>query len=411
MNLPVRVTVTAKVEAVTPEEDEDLLVEFLKTYRDAVQLVVNEIWSSNQIPSEKTLHKMFYSRLRSLGFRAHHVSEIYKRAREIVKSTKRNNGSKPILKKLTARIHPLDYKVDFNTKTLRIAVLNDQWVELRLKWYNHLDKCLDGSWKLGEVLVSYRSNKILVYLTFIKHVALREPKTVMGVDINFNNVTYTVLDLDGDPVSMGVIPFRGLRRALHFKKLAEKLQRRYSKSWRFLKWARRARSKWLRRARNILVDAAHYVAKRIVEVAGEYDALIVFEDLRKLREKDNGGKKLSWETQFWCYRRVQSYAEYKALLEGLRAIYVDPRKTSKTPPNGKLLRFINYRFVQLGETITTRDVVASWNLALRGLKRMRGSRVTWSPDSPADEGVRNRPNAGNPEARTTYSQIFTATRK
>ncbi|MFZ8782664.1 MAG: hypothetical protein ACO2OR_01580 [Desulfurococcaceae archaeon] len=235
MNLPVRVTVTAKVEAVTPEEDEDLLVEFLKTYRDAVQLVVNEIWSSNQIPSEKTLHKMFYSRLRSLGFRAHHVSEIYKRAREIVKSTKRNNGSKPILKKLTARIHPLDYKVDFNTKTLRIAVLNDQWVELRLKWYNHLDKCLDGSWKLGEVLVSYRSNKILVYLTFIKHVALREPKTVMGVDINFDNVTYTVLDLDGDPVSMGVIPFIGLRRALHFKKLAEKLQRRYSKSWRFLK--------------------------------------------------------------------------------------------------------------------------------------------------------------------------------
>ncbi|MFZ8782665.1 MAG: IS200/IS605 family accessory protein TnpB-related protein, partial [Desulfurococcaceae archaeon] len=87
----------------------------------------------------------------------------------------------------------------------------------------------------------------------------------------------------------------------------------------------------------MLVDAAHYVAKRIVEVAGEYDALIVFEDLRKLREKDNGGKKLSWKTQFWCYRRIHSCAEYKALLEGLRVVYVDPRGTSKTPPNGKLL--------------------------------------------------------------------------
>jgi putative transposase len=410
MNLPVRVTVTARVEAVTPEGDEGLLVEFLKLYRDSVQLVVNEIWNLNQIPSEKTLHKMFYSRLRSLGFRAHHVSEIYKRAREIVKSTKKNNGSKPVLKKLTARIHPLDYKVDFNTKTLRIAVLNNGWIELRLKWYNYLDKYLDGSWKLGEMLVSYRSNKILVYLTFIKHVALREPETVMGVDINFNNVTYTVLDLDGNLVSMGVIPFRGLRRALHLKKLAEDLQRRYPKSWRFLKWARRARSKWLRRARNILVDTAHYVAKRIVGVAREHSALIVFEDLRRLRENSNSGKELSWEAQLWCYRRIQSYTEYKALLEGLRAIYVDPRKSSKTPPNGKLLRFINYRFVQLGETITTRDVVASWNLALRGLKRMRGSRVTWSPDSPADEGMKTRPNAGNPEARK-YLQIFTATRK
>ena len=62
------------------------------------------------------------------------------------------------------------------------------------------------------------------------------------------------------------------------------------------------------------------------------------------------------------------------------------------------MRFVNYRFVELGEVVTSRDVVASWNIALRGLKRMRGSRVTWSPDSPAGEGMRSRPNAGNPEA-------------
>jgi putative transposase len=410
MSLSVRVTVTARVEAVTPEGEEGLLVEYLKLYRDSVQLVVNEIWNLNQIPSEKTLHRMFYSRLRSLGFRAHHVSEIYKRAREIVKSTKKNNGSKPVLKKVTARIHPLDYKTDFNTKTLRIAVLHDKWVELRLKWYNHLDKYLDGFWRLGEVLVSYRSNKILVYLTFTKNVALKEPKTIMGVDINFSNVTYTILDLNGNLVSIGVILHRGLSRALHLKKLAEKLQRRYPKSWRFMKWVKRARSKWLRRARNILVDSAHYVAKRIVEVAREHSALIVFEDLKKLRENGNGGKKLAWETQLWCYHRIQSYTEYKALLEGLRVIYVDPRKTSKTPPNGKPLRFINYRFIQLGETITSRDVVASWNLALRALQRMRGSWVTWSPDSPVGEGMKTRPNTGNPEEKK-YLKLITGIHK
>jgi hypothetical protein len=41
MSLPVRVTVTAKVEAVTPEGGEGLLLEFLRAYRDAVQLVVD----------------------------------------------------------------------------------------------------------------------------------------------------------------------------------------------------------------------------------------------------------------------------------------------------------------------------------------------------------------------------------
>jgi len=41
----------------------------------------------------------------------------------------------------------------------------------------------------------------------------------------------------------------------------------------------------------------------------------------------------------------------------------------------------------------------------KGLKQMRGSRVMWSPDSPADEEMKTQPNAENPEARftTNYS--------
>jgi len=105
MSLPVRVTVTAKVEAVTPKGDEGLLVEFLRAYRDSVQLVIDEIWGLDEAPSWTELHSMFYNRLVKKDFRAHHVSEIYRRAKEVVESTKKNNGSKPILKKLTARIH------------------------------------------------------------------------------------------------------------------------------------------------------------------------------------------------------------------------------------------------------------------------------------------------------------------
>jgi len=403
MTLPVRVRATARVEAVAPEGGEGLLLEFLRVYRDAVQLVVNEIWKQDKIPSIKKLHATFYSKLRALGFRAHHVSEIYKRAREVVEVSKKNKGSKPVLRRLTARISTYDYKVDFNTRTLRVAVLNDYWVELKLKWYSYLDKYLDGSWRLGEIQVSCRGGKILAYLTFNKEVQLKEPKAVVGVDLNFNNITYTIVDLNGNLVSMGIIPFRGLSRALHLKKLAEKLQKRCPKSWRFLRWARRARVRWLCRARNILLDSSHYIAKRLVEIAKEYSAVIALEDLEKLREKANGGK-LSWELQLWCYRRIQSFIEYKALVEGIRVVYVDPRGTSKTSPNGKPLVFIDYRFVKLGDATTTRDVIASWNLTLRGLKQMRGSRVRWSPDSSVNAGMKTRPNTGNPGA---YSQVFT----
>jgi putative transposase len=221
----------------------------------------------------------------------------------------------------------------------------------------------------------------------------------MGVDLNFNNITYTILDLNSELVSIGVIPFKGLKKALHYRKLAENLQRKHPRNWRFLKWARRIRARWLSRARNILVDSAHRVSKKLVEVAREYNAVIVFEDLEKIKENGNGGKKLSWEKPMWCYRRIQEYTEYKALLDGIKTIYVNPAKTSRKPPNGRKLRFINYRFVQLGDTVTSRDVVASWNLALKGLKQMKGSRVKWSPNSPRSEAMKTRAKRGNPETK------------
>jgi putative transposase len=411
MSLSVRVRATAKIEAVAPERGEALLIQFLKTYRDAVQYVVNSIWSLERLPSTKQLHKMFYNELKRYGFRAHHVSEIYKRAKEAVEATKKNKGSKPVLRRLNARIHPLDYKIDFSAKVLRVAVLNDQWVELKLKWYNYLDRYLDSSWRPGEILVSYRNGKILVYITFHRDVKPIDFRAVVGVDINFNNVTYTVLDLDGNLVTIGVIPFKGLERALHLKKLAEELQKRYPRSWRFLKWVGRVRGRWLNRARNILIDSAHRVSKKLVDIAKEYRALIVFEDLDKLRENSNNNHKLSWEKSLWCYKRIQMFTEYKAVFHGIKTVYVNPFKTSRRSPNGEKLKFINYRFVELRDVVTSRDVIASWNIALRGLKKlkqMRGFWAMWSPDSPADEGVRTRPNAGNPEARKIYPQLFTA---
>jgi len=260
-------------------------------------------------------------------------------------------------------------------------------------------------------MVSCRSNKIFVYITFHRDVKPMDSRAVMGIDINFNNVTYTVIDLNDNLVSIGVIPFKGLERALHLKKLSEDLQRRYPKSWRFLKWVRGVRGRWLNKARNILVDSAHRLSKKLVYIAREYRALIVFEDLDKLKENGNNSYKLSWEKSLWCYKRIQMFTEYKAALHGIKILYVNPFKTSKKSPNGKKLKFVNYRYVMLGNVITSRDVVASWSIALRGLKklkRMRGSRVMWSPDSPADEGVRTRPNAGNPEARKIYPQLTTA---
>ena len=103
------------------------------------------------------------------------------------------------------------------------------------------------------------------------------------------------------------------------------------------------------------------------------------------------------------------FTEYKAMVYGIKTVYVNPSKTSRRSPNGEKLKFINYRFVELGGVVTSRDVVASWNIALRGLeklKRMRGLGVKLSPDSSVDEGMRTRPNTENPGARNIYPQCL-----
>ena len=200
---------------------------FLRAYRDAVQYVVDRIWGLERLPTVKQLHEMFYRELREWGFRAHHVSEIYKRAKEVVKAVKKNGGSKPALKRATARLHPYEYRLDLERKMLRIAVLNGEWVEVKLRGVNRLQRFMAEGWRPKELLVSYRDDGFRVYVTLERKVGARRPRTVMGVDVNLDNVSYVVLDVDtGEIVTAGVIVFKGFRKALHLRKLAEGLQRR-----------------------------------------------------------------------------------------------------------------------------------------------------------------------------------------
>ncbi len=60
-----RVRVTAKVKAVTPDSSSlHKLIEFLRAYRDWTQYIVDQIWSEKRIPSIKELHYRFYRVLR-----------------------------------------------------------------------------------------------------------------------------------------------------------------------------------------------------------------------------------------------------------------------------------------------------------------------------------------------------------
>jgi len=65
---------------------------------------------------------MFYRILRSQGFLAHQRKQIYKYALGIARSAKRNNGRKPVLRKLSARVDKYDAKVDLENQAVVVKL-------------------------------------------------------------------------------------------------------------------------------------------------------------------------------------------------------------------------------------------------------------------------------------------------
>ena len=71
---------------------------------------------------------------------------------------------------------------------------------------------------------------------------------------------------------------------------------------------------------------SHRVANEIMAEAVEHDrSHIVFEDLTDIRKNV---PQASWH-HLWVFRRLYEYVAYKAREQGVDAVQVDPRNTSK----------------------------------------------------------------------------------
>jgi len=224
---------------------------------------------------------MFYKMLREQGFRAHQAKQIYKYALALVKAVKKNSGSKPILRKLSARIDQYDAKIDLENQ---LVVLKLRSKEFRIKLLHnkdHVKKFLSRKWY--EIMISIdRQGRIWVAIPFRWDYESYKPRDIISLDINLKKVVV----YDGRSVRRIDTRFA---EALHLKHLAEDVQKRHSYAW-------RRNRKWLeiiralhRRSGNIIVDWCRKFAKYIVSKARKTRSAIALEDLEKLCRNCNCG--------------------------------------------------------------------------------------------------------------------------
>ncbi|MEM3966345.1 MAG: RNA-guided endonuclease TnpB family protein [Ignisphaera sp.] len=342
------------------------LVEFLRLYRDALQLVVDRVWNLDEVPSIKALHRMFYSELMRYNLRAHHVKQVYVYAKAVVRASKQNGGRKPVLRKLTARVDKYDYKLDLESRTLILKIHRGREVRLKLLTSNERIEKFRG-WSNYEIAVKIVEDKVYVAIYFRKTVKPRRTKTITTIDINFNNVTLAVFTPSGRMIRLKRFE-TPLRKILTHRIWIERIQRRYSKSWRFIKSVRRTIKRHGDRIRNIEWDYAHRIGDRIAELADEHSSTIVLENLDKLRNNVKKNKTFNKKLSLWFYKKIQFTIGYEALERGLEVKLVNPRRTSSTCPRcGSRLKDNGGRVLRCSKCGFTgdRDVIACINLFLR----------------------------------------------
>jgi putative transposase len=346
-----------------PEGGCGQLLEFLRLYRDAIQMLVNRIWSISENLSRKKLHRLFYNDLVLLGFRAHHAKEIYVYAENLVESARSNCGREPILRKLSARIDKYDYKLDLDNMALILKLHNDYEVKLKLVAPRERVEKYRG-WKNYELVVKYEDGEFWVSIYFKRVVKPLKPKTVMAIDVNFDNVTVAAFSLDGRLLKLKRFK-TPLRKILTHKIWIERIQKRYPESWRFIKGVRRAIKRRCERIWSISWDYAHKVGDSIAGLAFKYRSAIILEDLEKLRENKKKGRVFNKKLGLWFYRRIQFCIEYEAWERNIEVIKVNPKGTSsKCPRCSRKLVKDGHRILRCMKCgfAGDRDVTATFNL-------------------------------------------------
>jgi len=199
---------------------------------------------------------------------------------------------------------------------------------------------------------------------FKRSVRTVEPRTVMSIDLNFDNVTLAVFTLDGKLIRLKRFKTPH-RKVLTHRIWAERIQKRYSRSWRYIRGVRRAVERHGKRIRNISWDYAHKLGDLVAELALRYRSAVVLEDLEKIGRNGRRGRRFNKRLGLWFYRRIQFCVEYEAMERNLEFVKVDPRGTSSKCPRcgGKLVED-GHRVLRCRKCgfVGDRDVTAAVNL-------------------------------------------------
>ena len=365
-------TLSLKARALLVEGDDYELYTELWIARRETQRIIDALWELDRLPTISQAHQMFYKSLREKGFRAHQAKQMYKYALALVKASRRVNGSKPVLKRLSARLDKYDASIDFDEWIVTVKLRNKTFRLKLLNSMSYIEK-YRGRKRKEVIFKRLTSVNIDVVIPFRFEYEPYEPRSVLALDINLKQLTL----YDGTRVRR--LKTRYIE-ALRLKHLAEYVQRRHPYSWRRSEKLRELVGSLHRRGRRVVLDWSRKTAKYIVTVAKRIGAAIAVEDLERLwHNASRKTARLADALSRFAYRRLLDAIITKAVEYNVPVILVDPRDTSRTCPRcgAKLVYWHRLGVCPVCGFTADRDTIGAMNIWLRAFEPRAPSPGVW----------------------------------
>jgi IS605 OrfB family transposase len=354
---------------VSPEPgSEQELINLMRKYREALNYAIKVV-IENKVLSLGKAHKLLYSILKErYGLPSKVAQDCYREAIAIARSWLSNHNRGRVPRARTPRLW-LTHGYSYRVRDGYVEVLGGFRLRI-IGW----DKRYDA-YPNGDAVLLFKDGK------FILGISKRVPKPVkyvargvLAVDVNEKHIV----------VGNSKTEHRfetAVRRALHYKQLAENLQKRYS-SARYNAWLRRRgvrdRIRYFhKKTRSIIEDWAKKVSHKIASLAKQHLYAVAREDLTDLVESL---RKLPKEHRvsllILSYRKLEQWIDWQCEKNGVPLIVVEPRGTSITCPMcGSKLVENGYRRLRCPRCgfEADRDTIAVLNIEKRALEMMWGA--------------------------------------
>ncbi|QGR18416.1 IS200/IS605 family element transposase accessory protein TnpB [Sulfurisphaera ohwakuensis] len=357
----IRATVSMKIALSEPLLA--LVNNYVKALRFALFWLKENVPNPNEKEVLEKVHEGLYERLKEeYNLPSKVAQDCYREALSVYKGWYNNlrRGRFPRVYKPTVWLTPkASYNVDLDNMTVRIASVGEFQI---LGYPRNLKEYL--SWRMKEARLVVKGDKAFLKVVFEKPLEKAKPGESIAVDVNMSEIV-----VGKDDTHYVRIPTR-LHEVHHWKSLAERLQKKYSKRWRENKRILYRIRSFHQKARRIMEDFARKVGKWVVEIVIDFGANVIkLENLENLiKDVDKLPKEFRDKLYLMQYRRIQYWVEWQARKHGILVQYVNPKYSSVSCPKcGKRMREVSHRWFKCSCGYENdRDVIAVVNLNRRG---------------------------------------------